>query len=119
MSMLTLNGQVINVFEQPAFTDKKTGEVTPAKHRVQIMAENMLQNGQNRVELVNLTVDDPSPYQTMKGRVVRVPVGAFAQSGQITFYALKGHKPEAVPAAGGMAAQPTPPRHRGRSGTDP
>ena len=28
MPMLTLNGQVINVFEQPAYTDKKTGEVS-------------------------------------------------------------------------------------------
>ena len=100
MAMLTLNGQVINVFNQPSYTDKKTGEVTPAKHRVQIMAENMLQNGQNRMELVNLTVEDPVPYQTLQGRTVRVPVGAFAQSNSITFYALKGHIPEEVVVPG-------------------
>lgn len=95
MAMLTLNGQVMNVFDQPAYTDKKTGEVTPAKHRVQIMADNMLQNGQNRMELVNLTVDDPNPYQKLMGRSVRVPVGAFANGSAIQFYALKGHAPEA------------------------
>lgn len=110
MAMLTLNGQVINVFDQPAYTDKKTGEVTPAKHRVQIMAENMLQNGQNRMELVNLTVEDPAPYQTLQGRTVRVPVGAFAQGSSITFYALKGHRPEAVAVPGGMAPQGAAPR---------
>jgi len=103
MAMLTLNGQVINCFDQPAFTDKKTGEITPGKHRVQIMAENLLQNGSNRMELVNLTVDDITPYQRLIGRSVRVPVGAFANGSSIQFYALKAHSPEAVgaPAADG------------------
>lgn len=110
MAMLTLNGQVINVFDQPAYTDKKTGETTPARHRVQIMAENMLQNGQNRMELVNLTVDDPQPYTALQGRSVRVPVGAFAQAGSITFYALKGHAPEAVATGGSGAASAAPAR---------
>ena len=96
MAMLTLNGQVLNVFDQPAYADKKTGEVQPAKHRVQIMAENMLQNGQHRMELVNLTVDDPAAYTALRGRSVRVPVGAFANGSNIQFYALKAHKPEAV-----------------------
>lgn len=107
MPMLTLNGQVINVFEQPAYTDKKTGETSPAKHRVQIMAENQLQNGQQRMELVNLTVDDPSPYHKAIGRSVRVPVGAFASGGAIQFYALKGQMPQAqAPAPVGSGATP-------------
>jgi site-specific recombinase XerD len=109
MAMLTLNGQVINCFEQPAFTDKKTGEVTPGKHRVQIMAENLLQNGSNRMELVNLTVDDIEPYQKLQGRAVRVPVGAFANGSSIQFYALKAHRPEAVgdmPAASARGFAP-------------
>lgn len=103
MSMLTLNGQVLNVFDQPASTDKQTGEVRPAKSRVQIMAENELQNGQKRHELVNLTVDDPSLYRSLQGRSVSVPVGCFVSSGAILFYALKGQKPQA------LAAVPPPP----------
>lgn len=109
MAMLTLNGQVINVFDQPSYTDKKTGEVSPAKHRVQIMAENLLQNGSNRMELVNLTVEDITPYQKLIGRSVRVPVGAFANGSSIQFYALKAHSPEAVgvpPAASARGAAP-------------
>lgn len=105
MAMLTLNGQVINVFDSPAYTDKKTGEISPAKHRVQIMAENMMQNGQQRMELVNLTVDDPAPYRSLQGRPVRVPVGAFANGSAIQFYALKGHHPEAVTGPTGLPAQ--------------
>lgn len=102
MAMLTLNGQVLNVFDQPASTDKQTGEIRPAKSRVQIMAENELQNGQKRHELVNLTVEDPSFYRQLLGRSVAVPVGAFVTSGAVMFYALKGQKP--VPAA--MAGTP-------------
>jgi hypothetical protein len=109
MAMLTLNGQVINCFDQPPYKDKTTGEIAPAKHRVQIMAENLLQNGSNRMELINLTVDDIDPYQKLVGRSVRVPVGAFASGSSIQFYALKSHQPEAVmPAAGDGARSAAP-----------
>jgi len=93
MSMLSLNGQVINVFDSPASTDKQTGEIRPAKSRVQIMAENELQNGQKRHELVNLTVEDPDAYRSLQGRMVSVPVGAFVASGSVLYYALKGQHP--------------------------
>ena len=58
MAMLLLNGTVANVFDTPASTDKKTGELRPASTRVQIHAENILENGQKRMELVTLKVDD-------------------------------------------------------------
>jgi hypothetical protein len=90
MSMLTLNGVVQNVFRTDSSTDKSTGEVRPAKDRVQIMAENTLQNGDKRIELVTLTVDAPEAYRKLLGRSVRVPVGAFVVGGAVQFYALKG-----------------------------
>lgn len=108
MSMLTLNGQVLNVFDQLASTDKQTGEIRPAKSRVQIMAENELQNGQKRHELVNLTAEDPELYRKLIGKPVSVPVGAFVASGTVMFYALKGHKPSILPedlAAPGASAR--------------
>jgi hypothetical protein len=95
MAMLTLNGIVQNVLDVPAKTDKKTGEVFPAKSQVQIMAENVLQNGQKRFELVTLTTDKPEAFRTLLGRSVSVPVGVFA-TGSVTFYALKGQE---APAA--------------------
>jgi len=101
--MLTLNGNVLNVFDQPASTDKATGEVRPAKCRVQIMAENELQNGEKRLELVNLTIQDPDLYRSLEGRSVSVPVGAFVASGSVLFYALKGQKPIERPAVAGGA----------------
>lgn len=107
MSMLFLFGQVLNVFDSPASTDKSTGEIRPAKSRVQIMAENELPNGQKRHELVNLSVDDPDLYRKLTGQAVSVPVGAFVASGTVMFYALKGQKPSRQAASGtGVAAAP-------------
>lgn len=93
MPMLTLNGEVLNVFDQAQSVDKETGVIRPAKSRVQIMAVNELQNGQIRNELVNLTVDDPELYRKLSGKAVSVPVGAFVASGAVMYYALKGQKP--------------------------
>lgn len=89
MTMLTLNGTVLNVFDTAASTDKKTGEVRPAATRVQIQAENTLENGQKRFEMVTLKVADGDVYRKLQGQPVRVPVGAFASGGAIVFYALK------------------------------
>lgn len=98
MSMLTLNGTVMNVFDTPPSVDKKTGEVRPASSRVQIQAENTLQNGQNRLELVTLRVDTPDAFRALLGRPVRVPVGAFVVGTNVQFYALKGQSaPEERP----------------------
>lgn len=96
MSMLTLNGQIINVFDTPESTDRKSGEVRESKFRIQIMAENELQNGQKRIDLINLTVDNPSVYKPLRGRLVRVPVGVFVSGSAIQYYALKGQKPEVL-----------------------
>lgn len=90
MAMLTLNGIVLNVFDTPESTDKKTGEVRPAATRVQISAENTMENGQKRIELVTLKVDKGDKYRELVGKPVRVPVGAFVAGGSVMFYALRG-----------------------------
>ena len=95
MAMLTLNGIVQNVLDVPAKTDKKTGEVFPSKTQVQIMAENVLQNGQKRLDLVTLTTDHPEAFRKLLGKPVSVPVGVFAQ-GAVTYYALKNQAAPAV-----------------------
>lgn len=90
MAMLTLNGTVANVFHKSGGVDKKTGEAIPPSDHVQIMAENVLQNGEKRMELVTLKVGTPEAYKSLLGRPVRVPVGAFVSGSTVLFYALKG-----------------------------
>lgn len=89
MAMLTLNGTVQNVLDVPARTDRKTGEIYPAKTQVQVMAENTLPNGQKRFELVTLATDHPDAFRRLLGHPVSIPVGVFA-AGAVTYYALKG-----------------------------
>ncbi len=90
MAMLTLNGIVQNVFRKSGGTDKKTGEIIPASDHVQVMAENTLQNGEKRIELVTLKVEHPDAYRKLLGLPVRVPVGVFVSGSAVQFYALKG-----------------------------
>jgi hypothetical protein len=63
------------------------------------MAENTLQNGDKRIELVTLTVDTPEAYRKLIGRPVRVPVGVFVSGSVVQFYALKGQSAPEVAGA--------------------
>ncbi len=91
MSMLTLNGTVLNVFDVDERKDKKSGEIIPASTRVQIQCENTIQNGQKRMELHDLKVTNADVFRKLLNRPVRVPVGVFATSGGgVLFYALNG-----------------------------
>ena len=89
MAMLTLNGVVQNVFNKPQSTDKKTGETRPATDHVQILAENILESGEKRLDMVTLKVHAIDAYRKLVGQAVRVPVGAFVNGSNIQYYSLK------------------------------
>lgn len=89
MSMLTLNGTVQNVFTKPESVDKATGQIRPATVNAQILAENILESGEKRLEMVTLKVHTGDAYRKLVGQFVRVPVGAFVANGSILYYALK------------------------------
>lgn len=95
--MLTLNGIVQNCFSKPASTDKETGEVRPASDHVQILAENILETGEKRLDMVTLRVHSIATYRKLVGQRVSVPVGAFVSGKSIQFYSLR-NEPEPVPA---------------------
>ena len=88
MAMLTLNGTVQNVYEQPESKDKETGEIRPASLRAQILCENTTQSGEKKLEMVTLKVHTDA-FRNLVGQKVRVPVGAFVANGAIMFYALR------------------------------
>lgn len=88
--MLTLNGVVANVYQSPTGTNRQTGESYGGQHRIQLMCENTLRNGEKRIELVDLSVDDLTPYRNALQTTVRVPVGVYVSAGKPMFYALKG-----------------------------
>lgn len=87
--MLTLNGIVQNVFSKASSQDKTTGEVRPASDHVQILAENILESGEKRFDMVTLKVHAVAAYRGLVGQAVRVPVGAFVNGTAIQYYSLK------------------------------
>jgi hypothetical protein len=89
MAMLTLNGTVQNVFHKPESTDKKTGEIRPATDHAQILAENILESGEKRLDMVTLKIHAVDAYRKLVGQAVRVPVGAFVNGSNIQYYSLK------------------------------
>ena len=89
MSMLTLQGTVLNVLEVPARTGKD-GEKFDAYSQVQIMCRETLQNGETRLSLQTLRTERPEAFRPLVGKVVQCPIGAFAQGGAIRFFLPKG-----------------------------
>lgn len=83
--MLKLEGMVVNVYKAPDFTPT-TGEKKEGGHKVQLMADVHMKNGETKKELITLTVKNPDQY--IVGAEASIPVGAFAKGSPVTFYGL-------------------------------
>lgn len=81
MSMITLNGTLLNVFKAPARGD------ADEKDKIQILGDIPLPNGEVRKDLMTITVKDAREYEQRMGEDVSVSVGAFApQKGTVIFF---------------------------------
>ena len=97
MSMFTVTGKVVHVFDQEGALNKETGEKTPDSVRLQMMGEMPVQGGASRFEMITVKVDNKKIYEVLKGKEIRLAVGAFSpQKGQIIYFIPKGAKPELV-----------------------
>lgn len=88
MSYLLLKGMVQNTLFTPEGKTRE-GKAYGGAHQVQLLCNETLRNGEVRLQLFTLTVDDPAPYEARKGQEVTVPVGVFANQGKVQFYAIK------------------------------
>lgn len=86
MSMITLNGTLLNVYHQPTRRDGEEGE----KPKIQVLGDIPQTNGEIRKELVTVSVPDVKQYEGREGDQVSVPVGAFSPAkGSVIFFATK------------------------------
>ena len=83
--MLKLEGLVVNVYKAPDFNPKE-GEKKEGGHKVQLMTDVHMKNGETKKELVTLTVKNPDLYTL--GTEASIPVGVFAKGSPVTFYGL-------------------------------
>lgn len=94
--MLQITGQVVNVFTVDGGTDKE-GKHFDERHKVQLMGNVALPNGDNKFDLMDLTVEDLAAWSPMKGKIVSIDIGAFAPGkGSIVYFVRKGAKPRQV-----------------------
>ena len=98
MAMLTLNGTIENVFTRPASVDRETGETRPATDHAQILAYNILESGEKKLDMVTLKVPNLATYKRLEGQRVSIPVGYFVNGKVVQFYALR-NEPDPIPAA--------------------
>jgi|AntRauTorcE11898_2_1112593.scaffolds.fasta_scaffold36469_2 hypothetical protein len=85
MSMITLNGSLLNVYRAPVRKAAEEGE--KEKDKIQILGDVALPNGEVRKDLMTITVKDARKYQDLQGSEVSVSVGAFApQKGTVIFF---------------------------------
>lgn len=89
MSALTLTGVVVNVLDVPKATNKD-GESYGGYSQVQIMAEDVLQNGEKKMNLHTFRIDERTPFEKAVSQRVRVPVGCFANGKAVVFYMPRG-----------------------------
>jgi hypothetical protein len=85
MSMITLNGSLLNVYRAPVRKNAEDGE--KEKDKVQILGDVALPNGEIRKDLMTITVKDARPFEGKEGSEISIAVGAFApQKGTVIFF---------------------------------
>ena len=85
--MFVLKGTLINVFETPKGKTKE-GEDYGGEDRIQVLHENTLKNGEKRMDLVDLTVGDVSPYKDKLNALISVPVAISVWQGKLSVKAV-------------------------------
>lgn len=88
MSMITLNGQLINIFKAPEGTNKE-GEKYGGQDKIQLLAKMDLPNGEFRMEMLTLTAPSIEPFRKLVGRNVSVPAGVFSSAKGIQWFIPK------------------------------
>lgn len=91
MSMLTLNGQLINSFKTPE--GEKDGKEYGGQDKVQILGEVVLPNGESKRELLTLSTHNKEYFDGLEGQPISVPVSVFANGKSVTYFIPKGSKP--------------------------
>jgi hypothetical protein len=79
--MLILQGMLRAAMTLPGRTDKKSGEVYPARDVLQVETV----DGRGLVEMATITVPNLGEYPAKVGKQVQVPVRAWAKGAAVNF----------------------------------
>jgi len=97
--MLQITGKVINLFTVEGGKDKD-GNDYDERHKVQLLGNVAMPNGDTKMDLMDLTVDDLTVWANLQGKEIAIDVGAFAlNKGTIVYFVRKGSKPKLMGVA--------------------
>ena len=79
---IIIQGTVIDCYEKPIYVNKDTGETTPKKFAVQLLATQHLNNGISKKELVDITINekDLEKYQSNIGKDMEINCKIYSRS---------------------------------------
>lgn len=81
--------KIENLFKAKDFTDKKSGETTPGKWKVQSFEKIETEEGM-QMRLIDISIPDELVVKLKDkiGQVVDIPVGTFISKNKVGFYGL-------------------------------
>lgn len=81
--------KVENLFKAKDFQDKKSGEVTKGKWKIQTFDKVETSEGE-QLKLVDISITDKyaESIKDKIGQIVSLPVGTFVNNGKVGFYGL-------------------------------
>ena len=79
---IIIQGKVIDCYEKPIYTNKETGESTTKKFAVQLLANQKLNNGVSKKELVDITIEEKEvqKYQSNIGKDMEINCKLYSKS---------------------------------------
>ena len=79
---IIIQGTVIDCYEKPIYVNKDTGETTPKKFAVQLLATQNLNNGVSKKELIDITINekDLQKYQANIGKDMEINCRIYSRS---------------------------------------
>ncbi|WP_139306168.1 hypothetical protein [Methylomonas sp. LWB] len=101
MSMITMQGKLINTYQANSRVDQATGLVTQGKHKIQIMGHMPMESGESRLEMHDLTCNDLETFKPLQGKTIRFALGIMSSGDNTILFIPRGTKPEVIPVAAG------------------
>ena len=93
MSLITMSGRLINVFQTPK--GNRDGKDFGGQDKIQVLGAVTLQNGEVKNQLIDLTCHDVSSFEPYVNEEISFPVGVVALAkNQAVFFIPKGAKPD-------------------------
>lgn len=92
--MLTLTAVVRNVFPTASFTDKETGAITKAGHKVQLEYKEPVKSGGERIVFRDLNVKGSGGlWQPLLNKKIHVQVAIYVNGTKADLYIPEGSQP--------------------------